>query len=991
MHLLVPVLLTGLGALLLFVIASALRAKLRRPNIVMPSSPDGNDDSSGTGWQEAYVDGCQFAEAKFVRESMADIHAIQDENRKAGKSETYARAFHAKLRAAIDNAQFCISDTLPADLQVGLFQPGKRYRTRVRFSNASGTVQPDTAKDLRGAALRVLTGDGKAHDFLMTNGVVSHARDARQFMDFAKAGAGSKLLMVPKLIWKLGPLETVRMLKTALGQASRPVQSLATEQYWSRAPYAFGRRAVKFTLAPLSSEPVSVAKGPDYLAEDFAERLKRGPIVFEFQVQLWTDNHNTPIEDGAVEWNSPFITVAHLHIPQQDLTTTEAAAVRDAINKMEFNPWNTTDEFRPLGSMNRARKLVYKASAGLRNGKESNETRGVLLRLWDSALIGFFHLLNKVVPWHKLPKFMGALNLLAFRKVLKSENLQDTDDPHATMQPNEPVYTPAVVPARTADGTFNDLNYPRMGCTGARFGRNVPREYTHPDLPNLMNPSPREISRKLLRRKEFVPAGTLNLLAAAWIQFQVHDWFFHEIESQDSVDLPLAPDDDWDRCPMKIRRTARDNQSEGEKRDNAPPTYRNREPHWWDGSQIYGRTKAIEAGLRTGKGGMMKVNEEGRRLLLDPTTRMPLTGFTDNWWFGLYLMHTLFTLEHNAIAQQLAVQNPYWTDQQLFDTARLVNVALMAKIHTVEWTTAILAHPALDIGMNANWWGLATEKVRRMLGRISPNEAISGIPGSPVDHDRIPYSLTEEFVAVYRMHPLIPDSVKFFSTASGKAIGNAWPMQALAFHKAQDVIENNIVSFADAVYSFGIANPGAITLHNIPDFLRDLSVPNPDGTLDRRLDLAATDIFRDRERGVPRYNKFRQLLHRPAVKTYEEITEGNKEVAAELREMYGTDEHGNDRVDLVDLMIGMYAEPVPAGFGFSDTAFRVFILMASRRLESDRFFTTDFTPEVYTQAGMDWVQNNGFASIVRRHCPELVPALRGVQNPFAPWKNIAAE
>ena len=47
-------------------------------------------------------------------------------------------------------------------------------------------------------------------------------------------------------------------------------------------------------------------------------------------------------------------------------------------------------------------------------------------------------------------------------------------------------------------------------------------------------------------------------------------------------------------------------------------------------------------------------------------------------------------------------------------------------------------------------------------------------------------------------------------------------------------------------------------------------------------------------------------------------------------------------------MVGMFAEPKPEGFGFSDTAFRVFILMASRRLKSDRFFTRDYRPEVYT-------------------------------------------
>lgn len=81
----------------------------------------------------------------------------------------------------------------------------------------------------------------------------------------------------------------------------------------------------------------------------------------------------------------------------------------------------------------------------------------------------------------------------------------------------------------------------------------------------------------------------------------------------------------------------------------------------------------------------------------------------------------------------------------------------MAKIHTVEWTPAILAHPALQIAMHANWWGIVGETLTKAVGRISKtSEAISGIPGSGVDHQGIPYSLTEEFVSVYRMHSLIP-------------------------------------------------------------------------------------------------------------------------------------------------------------------------------------------------------------------------------------------
>jgi hypothetical protein len=98
---------------------------------------------------------------------------------------------------------------------------------------------------------------------------------------------------------------------------------------------------------------------------------------------------------------------------------------------------------------------------------------------------------------------------------------------------------------------------------------------------------------------------------------------------------------------------------------------------------------------------------------------------------------------------------------QIFDKARIVNCALMAKIHTVEWTPAILAHPALQIAMSANWWGIVGETLTKAVGRISKtSEAISGIPGSGVDHQGIPYALTEEFVSVYRMHSLIPGRLR---------------------------------------------------------------------------------------------------------------------------------------------------------------------------------------------------------------------------------------
>src|SRR5207245_5124140 len=130
--------------------------------------------------------------------------------------------------------------------------------------------------------------------------------------------------------------------------------------------------------------------------------------------------------------------------------------------------------------------------------------------------------------------------------------------------------------------------------------------------------------------------------------------------------------------------------------------------------------------------------------------------------------------------------------------------------------------------------------------------------------------------------------------------------------------------------------------------------------------------------GVPRYTLFRELMHLRPVRDFADITPSTQ-WARQIRDVY------EGRIDRVDLMVGLFAEPKPAGFGFSDTAFRIFILMASRRLQSDRFFTTAFTSEVYTPAGMKWLDDNGFASVLLRHFPGLRPALHKVENPFAPW------
>ncbi|KDN62986.1 hypothetical protein CSUB01_09305 [Colletotrichum sublineola] len=621
--------------------------------------------------------------------------------------------------------------------------------------------------------------------------------------------------------------------------------------------------------------------------------------------------------------------------------------------------------------------------------------------------IFFWKIVNLFVHWHKLPTWFAVFNLLALRIELREKNLYDTYPNPADQGTKEecPMKDTKFISSRNSDGKFNDLDRPRMGCANMRFGRNIPRNRGKaPTDEELLHPNPRRISEKILARPKggFQPATIVNLLAAAWIQFEVHGWAQHipDTRKDTRVTVPLPAGDDWEG-KMKVNRTK---QAARKKEDgDMPPAYENEVTHWWDASQIYGSSEADTEKLRaqcaSNKGQLAVTSSGGQTFLPRNSNGIPETGFSENWWLGLELLHTLFALEHNAIAEQLQLSNPTWSSDQIFDTARMINAALMAKIHTVEWTPAILKHPALQIGMSANWWGLLGEKLWHVFGRIGNNksEVLSGIPGSDVDHDGAPYSLTEEFVSVYRLHPLIPDNIAFFKVKDGKHQATL-PMKDVSFESARKPLEKPKsgpeavngtnsglnLNFADVFYSFGVNYPGAIRARNTPDFLRDLNIPGDKYFKNgRHVDMGTIDILRDRERGVPRYNEFRKLFHMPPAKTFIGLTGGDRKLAADLEEVY------EGKIDDVDLLVGTLCEPLPEGFGFSDTAFRVFILMASRRIKSDRFLAGDgWCPEVYTREGMKWVQENTMKDVLCRHFPELAAPLHDVENAFAPWTKV---
>ncbi|MEV0387587.1 peroxidase family protein [Nonomuraea sp. NPDC050643] len=939
---------------------------------------------------ERYVGGDPEVERKIFEKLARDLMRVQLKIKKRSGADDVDRTFHAKAILGVENARLRFHPDLPDDLRTGFAQAEAEYPVIVRLSNASGARQPDSTPDLRGAALRVQAGADRAHDLLMTNYPVSHARDAREFVAFARAMAGADSTLrkaigvFVKLPWAVGWSSATRMRRNVRAGTGRPVRSLALETYWSRGAILWGQAGpVRFRLRPAAGAPVAPhpsPSDPDYLGHELSARLSEADVVFDLCVQRYVDARRTPIENGGADWteeDAPVVSVATLTIPRQDLGTADARAVALRIDRLAFDPWNTTDEFRPLGNLNRARKAAYEAGSAHRLGHRfitptprRNLVVGGLLRRVFGAL-------NRVVPWHRLPTWVGLLNVETIRQELRRDNLIDTEVREAVPKPH-PVPPPideSVRVRRTYDGTFNDLSAPEMGALGSAFGRNLPPVY-RPDL--FDTPNPLIVSRELLHRDTFIPARSLNVIAAAWIQFQVHDWVDHQRHpaGTQNVEVPLPSGVTWTNTPGGTPETVMrfaDNVGMRPPGYTGPPILSaNAASHWWDGSEVYGGDESVAKSLREPDGGAALLLEDGH--LTPGPDGIPITGFRESWWLGLSVMHTLFAREHNAVCEALRSEYPQMSEDSVYHVARLVVSALIAKIHTVEWTPAILATDLIDIGLTANWSGPPRNWLTHLGLWLADEHALTGIPRTLPDHHEVPYSLTEDFVTVYRMHPLIPDDYEIADHRSGRTL------ETLGFNDVLGAAAEPLMrraGLANSLYSLGIAHPGAITLRNFP---RALQAFERDGEI---IDLSVVDLVRTRRRGVPRYNDFRAGLHKPRLRRFEDLT-SDPDTLARLKDVYRT-------VDDIDTVVGLFAENPPERFGFSDTAFRIFILMASRRLQSDRFLTVDFRPEIYTPLGLDWIERNGMTSVILRHCPDLAGFLPRTASAFAPWRPAVSD
>lgn len=290
-------------------------------------------------------------EAERHRKQAETLGEIQ--NDRTARYGMPGRGFHRKPQAALTASLEVLPD-LPDHARYGLFAASGTHETWVRLSNGTFDIRPDNLPDIRGFAIKVFGVDGpdardgspaESQDFLFIQ-VDPFGLTSAEFVGFSVAMAAGN-----------GPA------------AKLPFAGFTIDIFNATVPIACGPYAVRARLLPPEGQQPDPEAAQDWGA-DFRRRLAEGPLTYRMQLQFFVDEAITPIEDAKVLWpesEAPWVTVAHLTIPVEQPEDTEKFAAE--IEAAAFAPWNALADHRPLGEVNRARRIAMDWSVRNRSGQ----------------------------------------------------------------------------------------------------------------------------------------------------------------------------------------------------------------------------------------------------------------------------------------------------------------------------------------------------------------------------------------------------------------------------------------------------------------------------------------------------------------------------------------------------------------------------------------------------------------------------------------------
>jgi hypothetical protein len=433
---------------------------------------------------------------------------------------------------------------------------------------------------------------------------------------------------------------------------------------------------------------------------------------------------------------------------------------------------------------------------------------------------------------------------------------------------------------------------------------------------------------------DYQKAPFFNVLAAFWIQFMTHDWFSHTdegrnspglipvgCESEQAIALGCRPEDRMEGTLYADKTDPATFEVDGQQfLSRAYRTTANNVSAWWDASQIYGhdevsakrviRDPADHAKFKQPDGYLPLITDCEPDCSVQPQWQsQESAAFPDNWNIGLSFYHNLFAREHNSFVDRFRIlqqetpdrdsglRNPSRpdeiityanaSDEEIYQAGRLVVAAMIAKIHTIEWTPQLLYDEPLYRGMNANWFGLfnveeddvsatlrsifdqdqnlltrTSAKVAGWLGRneggdsnnawysvLASGAGIFGLNNhrdegflwwkndawditnpqdvnGGVNHFGSPFNFPEEFTTVYRLHPLVPDLIEYREWQKPNDIALKIPVVKTARGVATHEMHSR--GLENWGLSMGRQRLGLLYLQNHPMFLQNLDMPHLD-------------------------------------------------------------------------------------------------------------------------------------------------------------------
>ncbi len=501
--------------------------------------------------------------------------------------------------------------------------------------------------------------------------------------------------------------------------------------------------------------------------------------------------------------------------------------------------------------------------------------------------------------------------------------------------PAGPAGTPAPPPAETGeepadvggrairkiDGSENNESFTEIGSTNERLARLANPDYADffMSLAGPMRPSARLVSNEVSDQAGMSVPNTFGTsdFIWQWGQFVDHDidltgGFFDSDPASASADI-VVPTGDPFFDPMSTGTQvipfgrSRFDPTTGDAVGN-PRRQINQITSWIDASNVYGsnveRTLALRVGpdspfMRTNGDGLLPLNTFGVDNDNGPGGAAPETMFAAgdiraNEQVGLTVMHTLFVREHNRLATQLQADNPGLSGNEVFYLARKLVAAEMQIITYNEYLPALLGPTALgtfagyNFTINANIGNeFSTAAYRYGHSALSPDLARLDASNMPIAAGPLP----------------LRDA--FFNASTLLTTGTDIEpiLRGLANQPHQEIDEQII----DDVRNFLFGPPGA-----------------------GGFDLAALNIQRGRDHGLPSYNDLRVALGLPAATAFTDVS-SDATVQANLASAYAT-------VDDIDAWVGGLSEDPDGASQLGELFTRILVLQFTRLRDGDRFW-----------------------------------------------------